>query len=58
MVDEVAAIVAAEYARVRTRLLSLPSSHAPKIHRLKSVAEVQDYLLELVTKALEELAYA
>ncbi|UPG89281.1 hypothetical protein L2Y96_18045 [Luteibacter aegosomaticola] len=54
-VDEVAAAVGASYARVRTRLLAIPAEQAPKLHRLKTVNEVQDALLEMITKALEEL---
>jgi len=51
----VAAAVGEEYAKVRTRLLSIPAEHAPRIHRLKTVTEVQDVLQELITEALEEL---
>jgi phage terminase Nu1 subunit (DNA packaging protein) len=51
----VAAEVGAEYAKVRTRLLSIPAEHAPRVHRLKTVTEVQDALQELITDALEEL---
>jgi hypothetical protein len=40
---------------VRTRLLSIPAEHAPRIHRMKTVTEVQDILQELITEALEEL---
>lgn len=52
---EVAKAVGEEYAKVRTRLLSIPSEQAPRIHRLKTVTEVQDALQELITEALEEL---
>lgn len=34
--------VGAEYAKVRTRLLAIPSSYAPQIHRCKTVSEVND----------------
>lgn len=54
-VDEVARVVATEYAKVRTRLLAIPAEQAPRLHRLKTVAEVQDALQEIVTEALEEL---
>ena len=55
LVSEVAAIVGAEYAKVRTKLLAIPAEHAPRIRRLKTVTEVQDALQELITDALEEL---
>jgi phage terminase Nu1 subunit (DNA packaging protein) len=54
-VSEVATAVGASYARVRTRLLAIPAEQAPKLHRLKTVNEVQDALLEMITRALEEL---
>ena len=54
-VAEVTQAVGAEYAKVRTRLLSIPAEHAPRIHRMKTVTEVQDILQELITEALEEL---
>ncbi|WP_429497046.1 hypothetical protein ACQUFY_10825 [Robbsia andropogonis] len=54
-VADVAKLVGEEYAKVRTRLLSIPAEHAPQIQRLKSVVEVQDTLRELIVKALEEL---
>jgi len=54
-VAEVAAAVGESYARVRTRLLAIPAEQAPKLHRLKTVNEVQDALLEMITRALEEL---
>ena len=52
---DVAREVGQEYARVRTRLLSIPSEQAPRLHRLKTVTEIQDALLGCVTEALEEL---
>ena len=55
LISEVIGAVGAEYAKVRTRLLSLPAEQAPRIHRLKTVTEVQDALNELITEALEEL---
>jgi hypothetical protein len=54
-VAEVAGAVGASYARVRTRLLAIPAEQAPKLHRQKTVNEVQDALLEMITRALEEL---
>jgi len=55
LASAVAQAVGEEYAKVRTRLLSIPAEHAPRIHRLKTVTEVQDVLQELITEALEEL---
>lgn len=52
---EVAKAVGAEYAKVRTRLLAIPAEQAPRLHRLRSVNEVQDCLRELIQEALEEL---
>ena len=53
--DVVIEMVGAEYARVRTRLLAIPSEQAPRLHRLKTVAEVEDALRGMVVQALEEL---
>ncbi|MBM9401560.1 hypothetical protein JUN65_08170 [Gluconacetobacter azotocaptans] len=47
--------VGEEYARVRTRLLAIPAEQAPALHRCKTVAELQDRLLTLITRVLEEL---
>jgi len=55
LVADVAKAVGEEYAKVRTRLLSIPAEQAPRINRLKTVTEVQDALQELITEALEEL---
>jgi len=52
---DVAKIVGEEYAKVRTRLLAIPAEQAPRLHRLKTVTEMQDALQELITEALEEL---
>lgn len=54
-VEDVAAAVGKKFAAVRSRLLSIPAEQAAKIHRLKSPAEVQDALQEVITRALEEL---
>lgn len=54
-VEEVTAIVGTEYAKVRTKLISIPAEQAPTIHRMKTVVEVQDYLQQIITEALEEL---
>ncbi len=55
MADAVLKEVGEEYAKVRTRLLAIPSEQAPRIHRLKTVAEVQSVLQDIITEALEEL---
>ncbi|WP_175725156.1 hypothetical protein [Burkholderia ambifaria] len=54
-VADVAKAVGEEYAKVRTKLLAIPSEHAPRIHRLKTVQEVQDVLHSIIVEALEEL---
>lgn len=54
-VGEVARVVGAEYAKVRTRLLAIPAEQAPRLHRCKTPAELQDMLQEIITEALEEL---
>jgi hypothetical protein len=54
-VADVARAVGDEYAKVRTRLLSIPAEHAPRIQRLRTVLEVQDVLQEIIVEALEEL---
>ncbi|WP_110947427.1 hypothetical protein [Pseudomonas bohemica] len=54
-VDDVARAVGDEYAKVRSRLLAIPSEHAPRISRLKTVLEVEDALHGIIVEALEEL---
>jgi phage terminase Nu1 subunit (DNA packaging protein) len=54
-VADVAKAVGDEYAKVRTRLLAIPSEHAPRIHRLKTVQEIQDVLHSIIVDSLEEL---
>jgi len=54
-VTEVATAVGTEYAKVRTRLLAIPAEQAPRLHRLKTVVEVQDALQEIIIEALSEL---
>ena len=55
LAEEVAKVVGDNYAKARTRLLAIPSEESPRIHRLKTVIEVQDALLEVITDALESL---
>ncbi|MEF3068078.1 hypothetical protein [Pandoraea apista] len=54
-VEDVSRAVGDEYAKVRTKLLAIPSEHAPRIQRLKTVNEVQDFLHTIIVEALEEL---
>ncbi|VVP61667.1 hypothetical protein PS870_06407 [Pseudomonas fluorescens] len=54
-VEDVCRAVGDEYAKVRSRLLAIPSEHSPRIHRLKSVLEIQDALHGIIVEALEEL---
>jgi hypothetical protein len=54
-VPPVASLVGQEYAVVRTKLLAIPSEQAPRVHRCRTVAEVQDTLREIITRILEEL---
>jgi phage terminase Nu1 subunit (DNA packaging protein) len=54
-VEDVTRAVGEEYAKVRTLLLAIPSENAPRIHRLKTVLEVQDAMYGLIVEALEEL---
>jgi phage terminase Nu1 subunit (DNA packaging protein) len=54
-VADVARAVGEEYAKVRTRLLSIPAEQAPQIQRCKTVIEVQDMLHTIIVEALEEL---
>ncbi|HEY3597093.1 MAG TPA: Arm DNA-binding domain-containing protein [Paraburkholderia sp.] len=55
MVEDVAKLVGEEYAKVRTRLLAIPSNYAPQIHRCKTVSEVNDMMERAIVEALEEL---
>jgi hypothetical protein len=54
-VTEVARVVGAQFAQVRTRILSLPAEQAPQLHRLKTVVELQDALHAMLAEALEIL---
>lgn len=55
-VDEVAAMVVAEYAKVRTRLIGLPAKVASRAAVMKSAAEIQAMIADEVTEALKELS--
>ena len=54
-IADVAKAVGVEFARVRTRLLAIPAEQAPSLFHSKTVADLQDRLLTLVTRVLEEL---
>ena len=54
--DEVSAAVQAAFARVRARMLAIPTRAAPQVILLKSIAEVKALLTELGHEALQELA--
>jgi hypothetical protein len=54
-VDAVAKRVGAEFARVRTRLLAIPAEQAPRLHRCRTIPELQDALMEVIVEALQEL---
>ncbi len=54
--DEVTAAVQDAFSRVRARLLYLPTSAAPRVVLLKTIAEVKALLTTLVHEALQELS--
>lgn len=54
--DEVTAAVQSAFARVRARLLAIPSRAAPIVAPLRAPGEVQAKLTDLVHEALAELA--
>jgi hypothetical protein len=54
-VADVAKVVGDEYAKARTKLLAIPAEHAPRLHRIKTVVELEDALRGIITNALEEL---
>ncbi len=54
-VEDVARVADSKFAKARTRLLAIPAEQSPRLHRLKTVTEVQDALQEIITEALEEL---
>ena len=54
-VSDIEKAVGLEFAKVRTRLLAIPSEQAPHIYRMKTVPEVQDALRTVIIEALEEL---
>ncbi len=55
LVSDIAKKVGDEYAKVRTKLLAIPAEQAPRLHRCKTTAELQDILRGILVRALEEL---
>lgn len=55
LVADVAKAVGNEYAKTRTRLLSIPSSLAPQLLQLKTAPQMCAALERAITEALEEL---
>ncbi|WP_228882487.1 hypothetical protein [Paraburkholderia saeva] len=58
LVEDVTRAVGAEYAKVRTRLLAIPSNLAPHLTRLNSANEMCDAVEKAIVAALEELTVA
>jgi hypothetical protein len=56
-VAEVSNIVGGEYARVRSKLMEIPSAVAPLAVLMKTPEEVRALIEEKIAHALEELAY-
>lgn len=55
-VDQVAILVGADYARVRTRVLAIPTAVAAQVLRCRTPAEVQHLLEQEIFAALAELS--
>jgi hypothetical protein len=49
------ALYGEQCVQLRTKLLAIPSERAPELFRLKTVAELQDRLSQIITEALEGL---
>lgn len=54
--DMVTKLVGAEYAKVRTRLMAIPSERSPALHRCATILELQDALMGAIVEALQELS--
>lgn len=54
-VEDVARTVRDQYAKVRTRLLAIPSECATRLLQMKTAPEVQAVMQEAISDALEEL---
>ncbi|WP_158808639.1 hypothetical protein [Beijerinckia sp. L45] len=57
LVEDVASAVVAEFARVRNKLLSIPTRVAPRASILKTANEVKSLLEAEIVLALQELSY-
>jgi len=53
---DVTAVVTASFARVRARLLALPSKIAPLVLGMTSLAEIKEKISDAINEALAELA--
>ena len=56
LVADVAKAVGEEYAKTRTKLLSIPSALAPQLLRIKTAPEMWEVLEKAITEALEDLS--
>lgn len=56
-VDDMAAMIVAEYARLRTRLIAIPAKVASRAAALRSPSEVQALVATEINQALEELSF-
>lgn len=55
-VEMVVPIVVEQFATVKNRLLAIPGECAPRLHRCKTVAEVQAALSDIIRQVLTELS--
>jgi hypothetical protein len=55
-VEMVVPIVLEQFATVKNRLLAIPSECAPRLHRCKTVTEVQAVLADIIHQVLTELS--
>jgi phage terminase Nu1 subunit (DNA packaging protein) len=55
-VEDSRRVIGAQCAMVRTRLLAMPSTWAPRLHRIKTIAEIAEVMTAAVVEALEELS--
>ncbi len=49
-------VIETDYSRVRTRLLAIPTSNAPRLCRIKGPPEMETAIYDLIVEALEELS--
>ena len=55
LVEDTVRLVGEQLARVRTRLLAIPSGCAAQVHRAKTTAQVDALISDAIHQALEEL---